>query len=133
VYEVLIQEIRATKAQHKLVAKTVEQLQRNVTSLLSAMAAVQAEGGAGVDQRLGALLDDRLSQVGREVAAVQRAVRGAAIKEHAALLLMAAMTAVQLLNSPRLSEYAGEARKAVAVLAVANGLVGVLLIVYRSI
>lgn len=130
VYELLVQEIRAARAQQRLTAKVLEGLQRNVTSLASALASTRTQyelSDEALERRVEALAQRHLQRTAGEMAALRAAMRAAAKREHAALSLLAMLTAVLVLSRANFSTEWPKARRAAVALAVANGVVGLVL------
>lgn len=131
VYEMLVQEIRAARAQQRLTAKALEAVQRNLSAVAAGMAGPPGASGPASDEelaaRVGALVGHHLRAAEAEMASLRAGARAAAKREHAALCLLATLAAALALNMPAFGSAWPAARTAATALAVANGLVGLAL------
>lgn len=135
VYDVLVQEIRAARAQQRVTAKVVEALQRNLTALASALARVgpQVSEGTALDaeetlKQIEAVVNARLGGVHLEMMSLQRALTKAAKREQATWALLAMLCGGLILSLPAMGAPRWkQLRRVVAAISAANGAVGLAL------
>ncbi|KAI3436711.1 hypothetical protein D9Q98_006126 [Chlorella vulgaris] len=141
VYDFLVQEIRTAKLQHKLIAKTVLELQRNATaqyaelsgdvaSLAAALSKIPTDHRLGDEElavRVDALVKAHMLHVASQMVGLQEALASSAKQQHALLCFLAMMGGVLALNGTRFAQQWPRAKYVVLLLAAANGLVGVAL------
>jgi hypothetical protein len=132
VYDVLIQEIRVTKAQQRVTAKALESLQRNLTAASIALSRMKTEyeiSESDLRKKVDEMINGKLSQYEDEMIGLRYALKRAAKREHAALSLLAMLggALVLSLQSVSVGKTWQKARTAVIVLALMNGAVGVAL------
>jgi hypothetical protein len=134
VYEVLIQEIRVTKAQQRVTAKALEALQRNLTVASNALSRMKTEyelSELDLGKKVDSVISEKLSTYEKEMIELRNALKRAAKREHAALSLLAMLGGALVLSLQSSESNLGKswpkARRAVIVLALLNGAVGVAL------
>jgi Sad1 / UNC-like C-terminal len=135
VYDVLVQEIRVTKAQQRVTAKALESLQRNLTAATTALSRIKTEyeiSDADLGKKVDFSISEKLNLYEKEMKELRNALKRAAKREHAALSLLAMLGGALVLTlQSGTGRYLGKrwpkARTAVIVLALLNGAVGVAL------
>ena len=131
VYDALVQEIRVAKAQQRVTAKAVDTLQRNLTATSSALGRIKAQyelSDAELAARVDSLVAVHLKNIQTEVVALQQAAARASKREHASLSLVGMLGGALVLSyQGSLTQKWQKSRKAVVVLMVANGVVGLAL------
>ena len=130
VYDVLIQEIRAIKAQQRVTAKALEAMQRNMTAMFGTLSRINTEydiSEAQLGARIDAIVLGHVARLEAESAELRHALGSAAKREHAALSLLAMLGAIFVLTIPHLGKGWKVGRGLVFVLAMANGVVGLAL------
>lgn len=129
-YDMLVQEIRAAKAQQRVMVKAMEGMQRNLTTLAATLTKVKAEyevSDGELAARVDAQVAEALRKLEAEVAELQRSAKTAAKREHAALSLLGMLGGALVLSMKGLGMQWVKVRRAVLVLALANGAVGLIL------
>lgn len=130
VYDVLIQEIRAIKAQQRVTAKALEALQRNMTSVHGTLGRMNTEydvSEAQLGARIDAIVLGHVARLEAEAAELRHALGSAAKREHAALSLLAMFGAVFVMSLHQFGTIWRVGKGLVFALALANGAVGVAL------
>lgn len=132
VYDVLVQEIRATKAQQRVTAKALEALQRNLTATSIVLSRIKAEyefSELDLGKKVDSMISKKLNQYEVEMIRLQNAIHRASKREHAALSLLAMLGGALILSiqSSSLGKGWPKARTTVMLLALANGAVGIAL------
>jgi len=130
-YDLLVQEIRAAKAQQRLMLKAIDGMQRNLTALSTTLYRVRTEyelSDAELRAKVDAQVETKVRTVERDFAEMQRIMQSTTKREHAALSLLAMLAGALVLNMQGLGSLRWKImRRIVATLVVANGTVGVLL------
>ncbi|KAG7669226.1 hypothetical protein KSW81_007385 [Nannochloris sp. 'desiccata'] len=132
VYDVLVQEIRVTKAQQRVTAKALEALQRNLTAASIALSRMKTEyevSELDLEKKVDSMISEKLNHYETEMIGLRKALKRAAKREHAALSLLAMLGGALVLSmqGSSLGENWPKARTTVLLLALANGAVGVAL------
>lgn len=132
VYDVLVQEIRATKAQQRVTAKALEALQRNLTAVSIVLSAMKTEyelSELDLGKKVDLMISKKLNRYELEMIGLRNALTRAAKREHAALSLLAMLGGALMLcmQNSSLGKAWPRARTTVLLLALANGAVGIAL------